>query len=121
MMEFTNDVKWILGRPNFWCGPIAHQLVRLGLAEIPPSSEDEQAFVLHWLLGLHAAYGPKFREAADKILTGGLGPESSSAPTFLQDIEQRVASGEISHEEALVMVDQQALIDATSNSGEGKS
>lgn len=73
MVELTDDVKWILGKPNFWCGPIAHQLVRLGLAKIPARAEEEQAYVLHWLLCLHEIHGSSFRVEAEKILTGGLG------------------------------------------------
>lgn len=67
MMELTDDVQWILGRPNFWCGPIAHRLVKLGHV-IPAKAEAEQAYVLHWLLGLHEKHGALFREEADKIL-----------------------------------------------------
>jgi len=67
-MELTPDVEWILGRPNFWCAPIAHRLVKLGLATIKPHAEEEQAYVLHWLLSLHEKHGATFRAEADKIL-----------------------------------------------------
>lgn len=67
MIEFTDDVQWILGRPNFWCGPIAHQLVKLG-HKIAPKAEAEQAYVLHWLLGLHEKHGDRFRLEANNIL-----------------------------------------------------
>lgn len=75
-MIFDANVEWILGRPNFWCGSIAHQLVRLGVAKIPAKAEAEQAYVLHWLLELYEKHGVRFKAEADKILTGGLGPES---------------------------------------------
>lgn len=70
VLEFTPDVEWILGRPNFWCGPIAHRLIQLGLAKIDHKAEAEQAYVIHWLLGLYEKYGATFREEADKILKG---------------------------------------------------
>lgn len=60
-------MQWILGRPNFWCGPIAHQLVKLG-HKIERKAEAEQAYVLHWLLGLHELHGERFRVEANKIL-----------------------------------------------------
>lgn len=61
--------------------------------------------------------GPDF---GDGPQSDGFAPgfeERCGTPTFLQDIEQRVAAGEISHEEALTMVDQQALIDGATPSG----
>jgi hypothetical protein len=45
----NDDLREILGKPNFWCGPIAHAARNDG-AEIKPKAEDEQAFVLHLML-----------------------------------------------------------------------
>ena len=80
MIEFTDDVKWILSKPNFWCAPIAHRLVKLGLAKIEARSEDEQAYVLHWLLCLHEKHGATFREEADKILKAAPAVETPGEP-----------------------------------------
>lgn len=58
---------FILGRPNFVCAPIAHRLVQLGHA-IPTKAEAEQAYVLHWLLGLYSKHGDTYMDEAKKIL-----------------------------------------------------
>lgn len=63
-----HNITWILGRPNFVCGPIAHKLVRLG-HKIPPKAEDEQAYVLYWLLELYMEHGAGFRTKASEILS----------------------------------------------------
>ena len=46
----NEDLRFILGRPNFWCGPYA-RVLRLTGMEIAPKAEQEQAAVIHWLLG----------------------------------------------------------------------
>lgn len=62
------DLTEILGMPNFQAGPIAHIWRDEGGATIPHKSEVEQAFVIHWLLGLYAVHGSGWRKvAADKL------------------------------------------------------
>jgi hypothetical protein len=56
MMELNEDVRWILGRPCFWCGSIAQALRKCGF-EIKPKAEDKQAVVIYWLLGLYEKHG----------------------------------------------------------------
>lgn len=63
----TPDLRLILGMPNFVCGPYAH-LFREAGRDIPRKSEEEQAFVLHWLLGLHAEHGERWAAVADEQL-----------------------------------------------------
>lgn len=48
--EMTDDITWILGRPNFACAPIAHALRTAGDMRIETRGEAEQAHVIHWLL-----------------------------------------------------------------------
>lgn len=67
MFELNDDTRWILGRPNFFCGPIAHQLRRMG-RDIPRKAEDEQAAVLHWMLQLWEQHGARWRLEANKEL-----------------------------------------------------
>jgi hypothetical protein len=62
-----DELRQILGLPNFRTGPIAHRLVKLGHV-IPPKMEQEQAYVLHWLMGLYAAHGADWRKEADNAL-----------------------------------------------------
>lgn len=64
----TPDLIEILGTPNFRSVPIARAFRASGRAEIKFRFEDEQAFTLHWLLGLHAEHGSAWREAASEIL-----------------------------------------------------
>jgi hypothetical protein len=61
------DLAEILGMPNFQAAPIAHLFRDTGAA-ILPKAEAEQAFVLHWLLGLWFEHGAGFRLAAGEIL-----------------------------------------------------
>lgn len=64
------DLVEILGMPNFRAGPIAHLFVAAGEAKVEPSSEAEQAFALHWLLGLYLEHGPGWKAiAGEKIRT----------------------------------------------------
>lgn len=60
-MELNNETRFILGRPNFWCGSVSHRLRELG-HDIPKKAEEEQAHVIHWMLGLYEKYGDKWRE-----------------------------------------------------------
>ncbi|MBB5765934.1 hypothetical protein ABEV34_26805 [Methylorubrum rhodesianum] len=66
--KLTPELIEILGMPNFQSAPIARAFRASGRAEIKSRFEDEQAFVLHWLLGLHAEHGTAWREAASKVL-----------------------------------------------------
>lgn len=65
--NLTPELADVLGRPNFWCGPIAHILKKAGY-DIAHSSEDEQAFILHWLAGLALEYGATWYEKAGEKL-----------------------------------------------------
>lgn len=62
-IPLNDATRWILGRPNFWCGQIAHSLRRDG-RDIPTKAEEEQAAVIHWLLSLYLKHGESFREEA---------------------------------------------------------
>lgn len=50
-------------------GPIAHALVKLGLAVIPPKCEEEQAYVMHWLLKVYAAHGEHWKRVVENTLS----------------------------------------------------
>jgi hypothetical protein len=51
-----DDLREILGRPNFACAQIA-QVLRLTGQEIAPKAEAEQAAVISWVLSQYAAHG----------------------------------------------------------------
>jgi hypothetical protein len=58
----------VLGLMTFQTCPIAHVFRAAGTA-IPHQTEAEQAFVLHWLIGLALAFGDRWRdEVADKLV-----------------------------------------------------
>ncbi|MFJ1573046.1 hypothetical protein K3F44_10025 [Pseudomonas sp. S07E 245] len=61
--ELTDDLREILGRPNFTCHFIAKALRVMGHS-IAHKSEDEQAVVIHWLLGIYLKHGPDWRQRA---------------------------------------------------------
>jgi hypothetical protein len=78
MVELNDEVRWILGRPNFWCSPIASCLRKLGY-EIRTKAEDEQAAVIHWMLSLYEVHGTAWREEGRKMLDV-LKPAEPDAP-----------------------------------------
>lgn len=61
------EVRWILGRPNFMCAGIAGAL-RMSGQEIKRKAEEEQAAVLHWMLTLYVQHGAGWREVAERLL-----------------------------------------------------
>ncbi|WP_281212000.1 hypothetical protein [Pseudomonas fulva] len=65
--ELTDDLREILGRPNFTCHFIAKALRIMGHS-IAPKSEDEQAVVIHWLLGHYLKNGSDWRVRAEAEL-----------------------------------------------------
>lgn len=67
MFELNDEIRWILGRPNFTCRDTAIILRTMG-HEIKTKSEDEQAAVVHWMLCLYEEHGDAWREEGNKIL-----------------------------------------------------
>lgn len=67
ILELNDDTTWILGRPNFWCLPVA-ELLRQNGSIIERSSEHEQAAVIHWLLNMYIEHGDNWREVASGVL-----------------------------------------------------
>ncbi|WP_244131569.1 hypothetical protein [Burkholderia gladioli] len=63
----TEDLRHVLGFPNFRCGPYAH-LMRAAGANIQRKSEDEQAHVLHWLVKLVIDHGERWADVAQEEL-----------------------------------------------------
>lgn len=65
--QVTPALRDILGMMVFELSPIADAFRAAG-HEINRRAEDEQAFVLHWLIGLALEHGDGWREkAADEI------------------------------------------------------
>lgn len=61
----NDDLLYILGQPNFRCGPLAAEY-RADGADIPAKAEAEQAFVLHRMLGHYLADPVGWRTAWTK-------------------------------------------------------
>ncbi|MBN3822293.1 hypothetical protein G3O00_01500 [Burkholderia sp. Ac-20384] len=61
--ELTDDLRHVLGFPNFRCGPYAH-LMRAAGADIKTKAEDEQAYVLHWLVKMVLDHGARWADVA---------------------------------------------------------
>lgn len=65
--ELTDDLRFILSMMMWTTGPMAHAL-RDGGLDIKRKAEEEQAEVMHWLIGLALEHGPAWREkASDRI------------------------------------------------------
>lgn len=62
-IPLDDEVRWILGRPNFWCTPVAEVLRRDG-HKIKQKAEEEQAAVIHWMLNLYIKHGKQWRQFA---------------------------------------------------------
>ena len=54
--ELNDDLKKILGRPNFACGTIASRLREKGF-ECETKAEAEQALVIHTMLTFYEEFG----------------------------------------------------------------
>ncbi|WP_175706815.1 hypothetical protein [Burkholderia ambifaria] len=61
--ELTDDLRHVLGFPNFRCGPYAHLMRAVG-ADIAEKAEDEQAHVLHWLVKMVIDNGERWADVA---------------------------------------------------------
>lgn len=55
------DLKWILGRPNYACIPIA-QVLRASGETIPNKAESEQAAAIFWMLETKVRHGSEWRD-----------------------------------------------------------
>lgn len=62
------DLADICGMPNFQCALIAHAFRDIDGAIIPSKAEAEQAFVIHWLLGIYSEHGAEWRRVAGQKL-----------------------------------------------------
>lgn len=66
----TQELREILGYPNYQCGPMAHayqaidEYVGADGVELKKRAEDEQAFILHKLVGLWFRHGETWRAHA---------------------------------------------------------
>jgi hypothetical protein len=61
--QLTPELREVLGLMCFTTGPIARGFRAAG-EEIERNVEAEQAFVLHWLIGLALQHGPAWRSIA---------------------------------------------------------
>lgn len=66
-LELTEDLKNILGRPNFTCTHIAEALRQMDYV-IERKSEAEQAACLHWMLNHYLAHGADWKVHAEAEL-----------------------------------------------------
>lgn len=66
--EMNDEVRWILGRPNFACVGIAQYLRSQG-REIQNKAEDEQAEAIYWMLSLYSQHGADWRQKASNLLS----------------------------------------------------
>ena len=65
--EMTPALRDVLGLMNFQTGPFANALRAAG-EDIPRKVEAEQAYVLHWMIGLALEHGDGWREKASQRL-----------------------------------------------------
>ena len=66
-IPLDDEVKWILGRPNYACIGLADSL-RMGGQDIERNAECERAAVLHWMLNLYLTVGSTWRDLAEARL-----------------------------------------------------
>lgn len=76
--ELTDELRFILGLPNFRAGPIAHGYQTAGMypENLKRRAEDEQAFVLFRLVTLYLEHGDKYNDVfvaeLEEVRTKGL-------------------------------------------------
>ena len=78
MIALDDETRWILGRPNFWCAPIARLLRVLG-HRIEERAEDEQAATIHWMLSLYEEHGAGWRDKGREYLRAAAPPPEDPA------------------------------------------
>ncbi|WP_375454797.1 hypothetical protein [uncultured Methylobacterium sp.] len=64
----TDDLREVLGMMNFVTCPMAHAFRDAGRAEIRNKCEEEQAFILDWLIRLVLEHGTGWRRIAGETL-----------------------------------------------------
>jgi len=82
--ELTDDLRAVLSTMLWSTGQIAHCL-RAGGAEIRTRAEDEQAYVLHWLICLALENGEGWREKASDRIREIRDHVAKSAPTEVKN------------------------------------
>jgi hypothetical protein len=87
--EVTPELSYVLGWPNFKCGPYAQGFREAGY-DVPCKAEDEQAFVLHWLVKLVLRHGADWHVHGGKELMAlkELVEQKSSVPPMPAAAEQ---------------------------------
>ncbi|MCJ2069629.1 hypothetical protein MKK75_12655 [Methylobacterium sp. J-030] len=85
-LTLTPDLLDVLGMPNFRACPMAHAFREAGRAEIKRRSEDEQAFVLHWLTTLVLEHGADWRRVAGETMQPVI--EEAKAAIAARDAER---------------------------------
>lgn len=81
--QVTPELLEVLGMPNFRSTPMAHAFRAAGRAEIGSRLEDEQAFILHWLVGLVLEHGADWRRHAGETLSAVIVEAKARAPKGL--------------------------------------
>lgn len=63
------ELEYVLGRPNFWCGPIAHLFRDAGIwPTLEHRAHAEQARVIFWMVGLVLQHGTTWRDHAEAAI-----------------------------------------------------
>jgi hypothetical protein len=65
--SLSKDEKYILGKPNFTCGRIAHRMKDLGF-DVIPQAENEQALVIFCMLEFYKVYGKDWTDKMNVFL-----------------------------------------------------
>ena len=71
LFEFNEDIRWILGRPNFTCAHTANSLRALG-QDIPNKAEEEQAAAIYWMLSMYEKHGNDWRKKGAEEMRANL-------------------------------------------------
>ena len=70
-VAWDDEVRWILGRPNFSVARLAQRLQQMDplYKATEARAEDEQAVAIHWMLNLYLKHGREWRSEADKLFS----------------------------------------------------
>lgn len=67
MPPMDDDLRYILGKPNFTTMGICQQLRKMGVS-INDKAEDEQAAAIYWMLTMYFEHGDNWREKGNETL-----------------------------------------------------
>lgn len=85
----NDDLRAILGRPNFACARFANDLRGVGF-EIEHKAEHEQAAVLHYMLGFYLSHGASWADACANDMERRFGETTAKMRQCISEVTEKL-------------------------------